>query len=81
MTFQEIAQIPDLQITVTPLVEDAFYLKKALADELSVTAGTKAVERMQRDGYSQEEIYNALQMADRMLANIKKYGVACAAWV
>lgn len=81
MTFDEIKRIPDLDIEVTPLVEDAFYFLKALGGELSEHAGQKAVERLQQKGYSEEEIRQALDIATRMMENIKKYGVACAEWI
>lgn len=81
MTFDEIKQIPDLQISVTPIVEDAFYFLKALNKELSEQAGQQAVERLRQKGYSQNEIEVALNTAEKMLRNISKYGVACAEWV
>lgn len=80
MTIDEIRQIPDLDINVTPLVEDAFYFLKALGGELSKDAGNKAVERMNRLGYDVQEIQEALLTAERMMGNIRKYGIACEEW-
>ena len=81
MTFEEIKQIPDLQIEVTPIVEDAFYFIQSLEGSISDEAGIKAAERLQSEGYTKDEIRNALVSADKMIGNLKKYGVACAEWI
>ena len=80
MTQDEINRKIALSIKVTPIVEDAFFFKKAFNGELSEEAGTKAVRRMQQAGYSEEEVYEALQLADRMIENLKLYGQPCLEW-
>lgn len=80
MTQEEMNRRLALDITVTPIVEDAFYFKKALDGELSKEAGTQAVRRLQQAGYSQEEIKEALDTADRMIENLKLYGQPCLEW-
>ena len=107
MNKQEALLIPDLQIEVTPLVEDAFYafrdiddseLDKRLselgddyvegdekADELlekylkDIELSEKARERWFATGSASERI-DALLKAQKMIENIKKYGVPCAQW-
>lgn len=81
MTFEEIKQIPDLQIKVTPAVEDAFYfIHAAINDATALTeAQIKCRDRLIKE-YSKEEAHNAIDVALKMIGNIEKYGVACAEW-
>ena len=96
MTFEEIKQIPDLQIEVTPQVEDAFYFVHSLQSELPestdeetpeqyeerldafIDAGLNAAKRIMELPY--DEKWKAINTAYRMIDNIDKYGVPCAAW-
>lgn len=80
MTFDEIREIPDLQINVTDVVEDCFYYKMFLLGRISLEAGMKAEERLMFK-YTQKELENAFALADRMIDNIDKYGVAAASMV
>ena len=80
MTFDEIREIPDLQIDVTDVVEDCFYYKMFLLGRISLEAGMKAEERLMFK-YTQEELENAFALADRMIDNLDKYGVAAASMV
>ncbi len=79
MTREEALQIPELQITPDDLVEDCFYYKMAKAGRISEEHCAKALKRLQ--GRESEPCYKgAFVVADMMIANIDKYGVACAAW-
>lgn len=69
----------DLNIEVTPLIEDVFYVMLALDDKISSEQGEKIFNRI-RGRYSEEEYYQAIVVARQMVNNIQKYGVACAAW-
>lgn len=80
MTFDEIREIPDLQIDVTDVVEDCFYYKMFLLGRISLEAGMKAEERLMFK-YTQKELENAFALADRMIDNIDKYGIAAASMV
>ena len=80
MTFDEIKQTPELQIDVTPAVEDCFYFLKALDGELSDEAAQKALDRMWNDRVSKREMEDSMRKAQRMIDNLKKYGVPCAQW-
>ena len=79
MTFEEIKQIPDLQIEVSDLAEQCFYVKMAILGRISDEAGEKNYDNI-KGKYSKEEYKAALETADRLIANIDKYGVACAQW-
>ncbi len=77
MTIDEIRELPELQIDVTGIVEDCFYYKMFLLGRLSLEAGVKAEERL-KNKYTQQELENAYALADRMISNLDKYGVAAA---
>ena len=80
MTFDEIKQIPDLQIDVTPAVEDAFHFLYGL--EKGQDSMTEAQLRCGKhlEQYPENEKKQAIHEAYRMIDNISKYGIACAAW-
>lgn len=80
MTFEEIKQIPDLQIEVDDLTEQCFYIKMALNGRISDKSGEKNWDNI-KGKYSEQEYKVALETADKMIENLDKYGVACAAWV
>lgn len=80
MTFDEIKQIPDLQIEVDELTEQCFYLKMALTERISDDAGRKILDNI-KGKYTESEYKAALDKADRMIRNIDTYGVACAEWI
>lgn len=82
MTFDEIKNIPDLQIEVTPAVEDAFHFLYGMEkrDGDLTDAQSNCGERITKE-YSKEEAKEAIRKAYQMIDNIDKYGVACAAWV
>ena len=81
MTFEEIRQIPDLQIDVTPATEDAFHFLYGLDQKgIDLTdAQIRCGESLRQ--YPDEEIKVAKENAFKMIDNIRKYGVACAKWV
>lgn len=79
MTIEVIKRISELQIEVDDLTEQCFYVKMALLGRISDEAGEKNYNNIQGK-YSREEYRNALAKADRMIENIDKYGIACAAW-
>ena len=79
MTFDEIKQIPELQIEVDDLTEQCFYIKMAIAGRISDEAGEKNWDNI-KGKYTEEEYKRALDTADRMIGNLDKYGVACADW-
>ena len=80
MTKEEIAQIPDLQIEVTPAIEDAFYfLQGAERRDGDISdAQVNAGKRLEK--YPRNERMEAVHYAYKMLDNLDKYGIACAAW-
>lgn len=80
MTRNEAQQIPDLQIHPDGLVEDCFYYKMAQLGRLSGEQGKKALERLK--GKEDDPCYKgSFIVADMMIRNLDKYGVACADWV
>lgn len=80
MTKEEIARTPDLQIEVTPAVEDAFYFLQGLEkrEDDMTDAQLNAGKRL--ESYPRDECMEAVRNAYRMLDNISKYGIPCAAW-
>ena len=80
MTKFEARRIDSMNIRVTPIVEEAFYIKKAIIGEISDEAGNKAIARLQSRGYSADEIRDALGKAGQMIENQKKYGYPCVEW-
>lgn len=82
MTKEEIAQIPDLQIEVTPAVEDAFHFLYGVEkhDGDVTDAQSRCGERLTKD-YTREEANEAMKKAYKMLDNLDKYGIACAEWI
>ena len=97
MTFDEIKRIPDLQIEVTPAVEDAFYFLRGLEADFPESPDNETPEEYderlskffdpsinagKRLGELEEtEKWQAVNSAYQMIDNLKKYGVACAEWV
>lgn len=80
MTFDEIKRIPDLQIHPDGLIEDCFYYKMAEAGRLSEEQGRKAHERLKaRRG--DPRMLGSMIIAKQMIANIDRYGIACADWI
>ena len=79
MTRNEALQIPELQIQPNDLVEDCFYYKLAQAGRLSEEQGQKALQRI-KDKTDDPCYKGALIIADMMIRNLDRYGVACAAW-
>ena len=81
LTNEEIKRSKDLQIKVTPAVEDAFYfIHAAVHDATALTeAQIKCRDRLIKD-YPQKEAHDAIDVALKMIGNIEKYGIACAEW-
>lgn len=80
MDKEEALKIPELQIHPDSLVEDCFYYKMYQAGRLSDKQGKRAFERLR--GRENEPCYKgAFIVADMMIANIDKYGVACIDWM
>lgn len=80
MTKEQALLIPDLDIEVTELVEDAFYLKLAVDGKISEEEGQKAATRLHGKYTDSNQLMNALNTADDMIYNLEHYGVACLAW-
>lgn len=80
MTFNEIKSIPELQIEVNDLAEQCFYVKMAALGKISKEIGEKTLDNI-KGKYPVEDYEVALRTADKMISNIDKYGIACAAWV
>lgn len=79
MTKQEAQQIPDLQIHPNDLVEDCFYYRMAVAGRISNEQGQKALQRLK--GKEDDPCYKgSFIVADLMIRNLDKYGVACIDW-
>ena len=79
MTFEEIQQIPDLQIEVDDLTEQCFYVKMAILGRISDEMGEKNYNNI-KGKFSEDEFKMALTKAEKMIQNLDKYGVACADW-
>lgn len=80
MTRKQALLIPDLDIEVTDLIEDAFYLKMAIDGRISEKEGQKAAARIHKSHKDSEQLTDALNTADEMIHNLECYGVACLAW-
>lgn len=80
MTKQEALLIPDLQIEVTPAIEDAFYFLQGVEkrEDDMTDAQVNAGKRLEK--YTRDERMEAIHYAYQMLDNIDKYGIACAQW-
>ena len=97
MTKTEAQQIPDLQIHVTPAIEDAFFFLRNLENGKSPKEiETMTDEEWERYDKSCEASNNAgerllkiprgermeaIRQAYQMIDNIKQYGVACVEWL
>ena len=79
MTRNEAQQIPELQINPDGLVEDCFYYLMAKAGRLSDEQGRKALQRL-KGCESNTNYKGSMIVADMMIRNLDRYGVACAAW-
>jgi hypothetical protein len=80
MTHEEIKKIPELQINVTPAIEDAFYFLQGVEKREDDITEAQANAGKRLEKYSREERMEAVQCAYKMLDNIDKYGIPCAAW-
>lgn len=79
MTKSEASGIPELQIHPNELVEDCFYYRMAVAGRISNEQGDKALQRLK--GKENDPCYKgAFIVADMMIANLDRYGVACIDW-
>lgn len=79
MTKTEAYKIPELQITPNDLVEDCFYFRMAVLGRISNEQGQKALQRLK--GKEDDPCYKgSFIVADLMIRNLDKYGVACIDW-
>lgn len=79
MTRQQAEKIPELQIHPNDLLEDCFYYKMAVGGRISGEHAAKAMERLR--GKENDPCYKgSFIIADTMIANLDKYGVACIDW-
>ena len=79
MTKSEASGIPELKIHPNELVEDCFYYRMAVAGRISNEQGDKALQRLK--GKEDDQCYKgAFIVADMMIANLDRYGVACIDW-
>ena len=69
----------DLDIKVTPFVEDAFYVLLALQEKISQEMGGKALDRILKK-CPVIEYEKSINAARKMVSNLEKYGVACKEW-
>lgn len=76
MTILDAIEIPELDITVTEVVEDCFYYKMALLGRISHEQGELTENRL-RGKYDKDTLEKAFATADRMINNIDEYGVPC----
>ena len=84
MTKEQASQIPELDIHVTPLIEDLFYCILAEVGEISEEAGKAAHKRVvdlcKKSGNTAPPLKRSFEQAARMHENVQKYGVACVEW-
>lgn len=96
MTKQEAMQIEELQIKLTPVIEDAFYFLSYTENPKPLEEILEMDEQQERDydlfceasqhagdrltKVPREERMEAIRKAYQMIDNIKKYGIACAEW-
>lgn len=78
MTKKEAEQILDLCVTPDELTEDLFYYEMAKEGLISADQAERAYRRM--ESMTTEIPVATMKRAVRMVENVKKYGVACAAW-
>ena len=78
MTKEEALKIPDLQIEVDELTEDAFFWGMAQEGRISSEHADKAIKRIEK--YTDEIPLEVFIKVQKMIKNIDKYGVACAEW-
>lgn len=69
----------ELDINVTPLAEDIFYLLLSFDDKISAETGRKVFDRI-KGKYSEMEYRSALDTAKKMVENLKTHGIPCAEW-
>ena len=75
----EASAIPELQIHPDELVEDCFYYRMAVSGRISQDHAQKALDRLK--GKENDPCYRgAFIVADMMIANLDRYGVACIDW-
>lgn len=79
MTKQEAKKIRDLCIKVDGLIEDCFYLRLAMDDRISKEAVIGAVSRLNSLGQP-KKVANAFIKSGKLVDNLDKYGIPCAAW-
>jgi len=80
METKDVKRNQDLHIDVDSLTEQCFYIKMALKGRISDEAGEKNWNNI-KGKYPKEVYLTAFNKADKMIANLDKYGVACAAWI
>lgn len=79
MTKSEASAIPELQIHPNGLIEDCFYYRMAQQGRISNEQGDKALERL-KDKENDPCYKGAFIVADMMIRNLDRYGVACIDW-
>jgi hypothetical protein len=96
MTKQEAMQIEDLQIKLTPVIEDAFYFLSHIENQKPIDEILAMDDQQEKDydlfcqasqhagdrllKVSRVERMEAIHYAYQMIDNVRKYGVACAEW-
>ena len=74
-------QFNDLNIEVTPLVEDIFYVALAAKGSISQSLGGNALKRVtEKHCCTYEDIADAAEKAKKMIDNIQRYGIPCYNW-
>ena len=79
MTKQEAEKIKDLCVDVDELTEDCFYLRLAVDNRISKEAVSGAVSRLNNLGQPQK-VADAYIESGKLVNNLDKYGIPCAAW-
>lgn len=69
----------ELDIKITPFVEDVFFVVLAMKGEISKEIGAKIMHRLDKK-HSEQEWEDASDIVAKMLQNIEKYGYACNEW-
>lgn len=69
----------DLELKVTPIVEDLFFAYLSVKGKVDENTGNKLAERV-RQKYSANEISDAMMIVLQMERNMEKYGIPCSGW-
>lgn len=80
MTRKEAIKIPELHIAPNGLIEDCFFSKMAEMGMLSDEQAAGANERLKKQKDNPNFAASVI-VADLMVNNVEKFGVACIEWI